>query len=298
MGNQALASVSDVVNCQAQKLLRKPWPSALPLAQSGQRMNKHLTKALPLVIAASLLQGCATVPPSVRLTPSPGQELVYYKGDPCIESEAVTAKGPIWLSVCAVALSQKRASLSLRFVSNAQESIHLDEDMVRAQIDGQPVEVLGYTALSAEERKRQMWAAVGAGLAAAGNNMSAQQAGKSSYAGTAQTNVYAYGSGGYATAKATTNYSGTTYNAGAAYAAQANANAQNAQLMNNMQAQNALRNQQIGEALRTHTLSPGDSHGTYVDIEHRPTNQPQPIRVSLKVDDEVAFGLMIERQGG
>lgn len=262
-------------------------------------MKRHLPVSVCFALGAALLQGCASVPPSVRLTPASGQELVYYKGDPCIEAEALTSKGPVWVSVCAAALSAKRATLTLRFASNAQESITLDEDIITAELAGQPVDVLAYTELAAEERKRQMWAAVGAGLAAASNNMAAQQAGYSNHSGTAQTNAYAYGSGGYATAKATTNYSGTTYNGGAAYAAQANANAENARLIGNMHAQNALRNQQIGEALQAHTLAPGGSHGTYVDIEYRPAKQPRPVTVKIALADaELLFDLEIQKTAG
>lgn len=249
------------------------------------------TIALSLV---ALVAGCATTPPTARLIPSSGQELIYYRGDPCIETEAVTSKGPVWVSICAVAKAANRASLELRFVSNAAASIHIDESTVAAEVSGAQVEVLAFTALAAEERRRQAWAAVAAGLAAAGNSMAASQAGYSSYSGTAYTNASAYGSGGFASANATTQFSGTTYNAGAAYAAQARANAENARLLSAVEAQNALRSQQIGEALRPHTLAPGESHGTYVEIEHKRSREPQPVSVSVLLDDaEVAFSLQI-----
>lgn len=257
-------------------------------------MKTLLLRGTVALSLTALVVGCATTPPSARLIPSLGQELVYYRGDPCIETEAATSKGPVWVSICAVAKASNRASLDLRFVSNAAASIHLDESTVAAEVSGAQVEVLAFTALTAEERRRQAWAAVAAGLAAAGNNVAASQAGYSSYSGTAYTNASAYGSGGFASANATTRFSGTTYNAGAAFAAQAQANAENARLFSSIEAQNALRSQQIGEALRPHTLVPGASHGTYVEIEHKRSRDPLPVRVSVRLDDaEIVFSLQI-----
>lgn len=99
-----------------------------------------------------------------------------------------------------------------------------------ATAGGSALPVMTYADRVKEEKRSQMWAAVGAGFAAAANSMNAANAGYSStygnYSGTAT--ARAYGSGGYASALQirTEIFRQKLTTSTAAYLAQQSANAQ------------------------------------------------------------------------
>ncbi|GIX39353.1 MAG: hypothetical protein KatS3mg128_0402 [Silanimonas sp.] len=233
-----------------------------------------------------LFSGCASVPTPVSLQAGTGQELSYSQGMGCVQGGADTSDGFILTSLCAQPKDRSRSVLIVRVSNRTSRPVTIHEDAVSARSGTSPLEVLAYTALMKEEKTRQTWAAISAGLAAASNSMAASTAGYSSYQGTAYTSATAYGSGGHARANATTTYSGTTYNAAAAAAARQRANAENARLFERLEAEKQMGEQAIEGALRAHTLQPGESHAAFVEMElpRRRNGEAQPVEVVLRLE--------------
>lgn len=235
--------------------------------------------------ALVLFSGCASVPTPVSLQAGAGQELSYSQGMGCVQGGADTSDGFILTSLCAQPKDRSRSVLIVRVSNRTGRPVTIHEGAITAQSRTGPLEVLAHTALMREEKTRQTWAAIGAGIAAAGNSMAASTAGYSSYQGTAYTSATAYGPGGYARANATTTYSGTAYDGAAAAAAQQRANAENARLFERLEAEKQMGEQAIEGALRTHTIQPGESHAAFVEMElpRQRKGGPQPVEVLLRV---------------
>src|SRR3569623_2403775 len=103
-----------------------------------------------------------------------------------------------------------RSSLRLELFIASSSCFNVGPENVTVETaQGEAVPGISYERLVKEEKHRQMWLAIAAGLAAAGNSVAAATAGYSSGS------FNAYGSGGWVQG----NYS--SYNAGQAYAAQA-----------------------------------------------------------------------------
>ena len=235
--------------------------------------------------ALVLFSGCASVPTPVSLQAGDGQELSYSQGMGCVQGGADTNDGFILTSLCAQPKDRSRSVLIVRVSNRTSRPVTIQEGAVSAQSAAGPLDVLAHTALMKEEKTRQTWAAIGAGIAAAGNSMNASNAGYSSYQGTAYTSATAYGSGGYAKANATTTYSGTAYDGAAAAAAQQRANAENARLFDRLEAEKQMGEQAIEGALRTHTVQPGESHAAFVEMElpRQRNGAAQSVDVLLRV---------------
>lgn len=113
-----------------------------------------------------------------------------------------------------------------------------------------------------QQKRREMWAAIATGVAAGLNSYSASQAGYSNYSGSyhSQTNF------GGLTANSYGSFYGTSYNAGVAYLAQANAANQNQAMFDRFQATAAGAAQGLRDrSLKANTLMPGQS--VYGDIK-------------------------------
>lgn len=246
--------------------------------------------------ALLLLCGCASVPTPVAMQAREGQELSYSQGLGCVQGGADTADGFLLTSICAQPKDRGRSVLIVRVSNRTSRPVTIEEGAVTALSSSGALEVLAYTALMKEENTRQAWAAVGAGLAAAGNSIAASNAGYSSYQGSAYTSATAYGSGGYARANATTSYSGTVYDGAAAAAAQQQANAENERLFDRLEAQKQMGAQAIEGALRTHTLQPGEAHAAFVEVELPKQRDVgvQAVDVVLRVQGtETRFGMTV-----
>lgn len=217
--------------------------------------------------ALVLLSGCASVPTPVSLQAREGQELSYSQGMGCVQGGADTSDGFLLTSLCAQPKDRSRSVLIVRVANRTSRPVTIQEGAVSAQSAAGPLEVLAHTALMREEKTRQTWAAIGAGIAAVGNSMAASDAGYSSYQGTAHTSAKVSGPGGRARVNATTTFSGTAFDGAAAAAAQQRANAENALLFERLAAEKEMGEQAIEGALRTHTVQPGESHAAFVEME-------------------------------
>lgn len=172
-------------------------------------------------------------------------------------------------------------SISVFNASNAPSNFGT-ENITIAFGDGAPVAVISYDRLLKEEKNRQMWAAIAAGMSAAGNNMSAAQAGYSS--GYASYSGSTYGRYGTYNSYGSASYSG--YNGAAAYAAQANANAQNEAMFDRLAASNAANREALKANLRTTTIDPGTGFGGMVTFElpskARKLKDPVPVHIIVE----------------
>lgn len=165
------------------------------------------------------------------------------------------------------------------------------ENIAMKSADDTYVHVYSYAELLDEEKTRQAWAAVAAGLAAAGNSMQAASAGYSTSYGSYTGSTYGtYGGSPYS---GTTYGSGyvTTYDPAKAQAAQALANQQNMANLQGMQMTNTLNEQRLREILKTTTVFPGASHSGEVVFEvPKETGESEYISVRVSMgNDEHAF---------
>jgi len=244
----------------------------------------------------ALLSGCASVPTPVSIHAREGQDISYSQGMGCAQGQTETSDGFILKSVCAQPKDRGRSALIVRLSNRTSRPITIQEGAVTARSAAGAIEVLAHSALMKEEKTRQAWAAVGAGLAAVSNSMAASSAGYSTHQGTARTNATVYGSGGFAQASATTNFSGTSFSGAAAAAAQQNANAENARLFDQLEAQKQMGEQAIEGALRTHTVQPGEAHAAYVEIElpRRRDGAVELVDIAFRVHGtETRFGVNV-----
>ncbi|UOV09245.1 hypothetical protein MUU77_02760 [Pseudoxanthomonas sp. F37] len=193
--------------------------------------------------------------------PVPGddQTVEYQDGEVVLIAPTTNAV----LFITYVPRDKKSAFLKVGIKNIGEESFNISERSFTASTPSGPLTVLTYDDRLREQKRQETWAAVAAGLAAAGNNMSASNAGYQTNYGTynSRTNAYAYGSGGYATGTAYTSgtYSGTTYNAAAAQQARLAADRQNQAIFDRQRANADFARRDLqSRALKANTLSPGE----------------------------------------
>src|SRR3954466_14400751 len=122
---------------------------------------------------------------------------------------------------------KKRGSVGVVVMNHGEKPFNFGPENVTAKLaDGTPVSVITYEQLVHEEKRRQTWAAVAAGLAAAGNSMSASSSGYYSGYGTYHGSTY----GSFGSTPFNSSTTGTVtvsgYDYGRAQAAQSLANAE------------------------------------------------------------------------
>lgn len=155
---------------------------------------------------------------------------------------------------------KKRGQIQLVVMNHDKAAFNFGPENVRATlVDGTVVPIITYDQLRREEKKRQTWAAIAAGLGAMGNAMSAASAGH--YSG----NSYSYGRVGSTSYRGTTHFSG--YNAGVAHIAQANASMQNQMMFSQLSQNNAARMNALKENIRTTTIDPENLAGGAIVFE-------------------------------
>jgi hypothetical protein len=162
----------------------------------------------------------------------------------------------------------RRGQFAIEVLNAGDEPYNFGSENVRAELlDGTPVPIIHFEQLAREERNRQTWAAILTGLAAAGNSLSAANAG----------HTYGYvGRTPFSIRSNTSNFLATSL------AAQQN-QAQFAALQaNNQAAMAALRSN-----LRTSTVDPGSSFGGMINFEipsdRRRITDQLPIRFTVQV---------------
>lgn len=163
---------------------------------------------------------------------------------------------------------KRRGQIQVLVMNQGDRPFNFGPENVTAKLaDGTPVAIITYDQLVHEEKRREMWAAIAAGLGAAANSMSAANAGY--YSGTAAYSGSSFGAIG------STPYSSSTfgtatisgYNYGAAQAAQSAANAQNEANFARLTEQSAANRQALKAYMRTTTVDPQQMFGGSVTFE-------------------------------
>jgi hypothetical protein len=183
---------------------------------------------------------------------------------------------------------KKRASVELIVMNHGDRPFNFGPENLTASLaDGTPIAIITYEQLVKEEKRRQTWRAVAAGLAAAGNSMNAANFGYYSGMGTYSGSTYGtFGSTPYnSTTTGTVMVSG--YDSGRAQAAQSAANVQNQATFARMNEQNVTNMKALKAFMRTTTVDPQQMFGGTVMFE-----LPKAARDS-KVDVPVNFVVMI-----
>ncbi|MBH0113205.1 hypothetical protein I5E68_09630 [Novosphingobium sp. YJ-S2-02] len=157
--------------------------------------------------------------------------------------------------------------------------------------DGTSVAMLTYQDLLKQQKRREAWQALAVGLAAAGRNMQANQAGYNYGSATYSGNSYGtFGTMPYtANSYGTATYSG--YNAGTAFAAQSVANEQNQRDLQAMRLSQAAKREDLAQVMKMTTIDPEQVFGGIVQYkipsEVRASKTPVPITIEVRTGDEV-----------
>jgi len=189
---------------------------------------------------------------------------------------------------------KKRGAIQLVVMNHDKSAFNFGPENVRAQLtDGTVVPIITYEQLRREEKKRQTWAAIAAGLGAVANSMSAANAGY--YSG----HSYSHGRVGSTSFSGSSSYSG--YNSGVAYAAQANASMQNQMMFSQMSQNNAARMNALKENIRTTTVDSENLIGGAIIFEipksGRSSKVPVPVKFSIDAGGEThVFNVVLARK--
>lgn len=186
----------------------------------------------------------------------------------------------------------KQSGLAIFVLNTGSAPFNFGPENITIKLStGATVAMLSYQELLKQQKRREAWQAIGASLAAAGRNMQASQAGYSYGTATYSGNTYgSFGSTPFsANTFGTATYSG--YNASAASAAQANANAINQQELQALQLRQAAARADLAQVMKTTTVQPGQVFGGtlqyVVPPAVRSSKAPIPVTLEVRVGDEV-----------
>lgn len=249
-----------------------------------------MTRLLPYLVltAACIASQAHAKERNFEPVSAAGQEIRYTDGEAIVYSP--TDQYVVGLSY--IPRDKKSGFIKVWVLNRGPSSFNVGDRSVSASSAGAPLQVLTYEDRLKEQRRTEMWQGLAAGFAAAGNNMQAANAGYSNSYGTfnSTTTASAYGSSGYVTGNAYTSgtFSGSTYNAGAAYAAQANANARNQQLFAQTAANAEYARRELADrALKMNTLAPGqDVIGDVRIVLPKRSKSPSEFTVSVNVNGQ------------
>lgn len=236
---------------------------------------------------------------NMQLTPGPQQVARMQDGVAAVDDSS---------AVSSVRLIQdddeikKRGSIELLVMNQGDKPFNFGTENVTAKLaDGTPVTIITYERLVHEEKVRETWAAIAAGLAAAGNSMSAANSGY--YSGTVHYSGNTFGSFGGTPYNSSTFGSATVsgYNYGAAQAAQSAANAQNAAMFDRMAENNAASMQALKAYMRTTTVDPQQMFGGTVTFElpkeARESKADVPLTFVVTINgEEHKFNALLKRR--
>lgn len=175
------------------------------------------------------------------------------------------------------------------------------ESVVMKLPDGTSVAMLTYDDLMRKERRREGWQRFAAGLAAAGRNMQANNAGWET--GTVNYSGQTYGTVGGTPYAANTMGTGTysSYNSNAAMAAQATANQENQRDFEILRMNQAAAQANIAQVLKTTTVDPGQALGGVIEymVPEAARSGKGPLAVTIEVrtgDDVHTFSGLLTKQ--
>ncbi len=176
---------------------------------------------------------------------------------------------------------KKRGTLVVIAFNNDSKPVNIGSDNIAIRTkDGILIPVIPYSKLVKEEQGRQRWRGIAAGLAAGFNSTAASNAGHSEGSFSALGSHGGYVSGTY-----------SSYNAGIAYLAQSQANADNREMFDRMKQNNAAAMRSLTVNLQTTTIRPGTVFGGQVIYEIpknlRKSKKPIPVEILVKVGEQL-----------
>jgi hypothetical protein len=217
-------------------------------------MSLHQKITGALVCLTLLLFASTAVAKEREFSPTAqsGQEVRFSDGHAVL----ISGNGLGNIAVSFVPLDKKSGYVRLWIENASNQQFNISETSVTATSGGAPLAVMTYADQVKAQRRKEVWAAVFAGIAAGANSYSASQAGYSNYSGYYNARTT---SGRY-TASTYGSYGGTSYNAGIAYLAQANAAAQNQAMFDRFSSVSKAAAQSLAQrSLKANTLMPGQS---------------------------------------
>jgi hypothetical protein len=243
---------------------------------------------LVLVLALLTLSGCATYE-RISGVPSEGQKAIYKDGRKTLLS--TKANVVVIAPQAEKTRSGERANFTVAVKNETQNEILFSTENVSAfkkdakTGDLVALKVYSYEELVNEEKRRQAWAAVAAALQGMSEAMNASNAGYSTTRGTYSGSAY---SSSGASAYGYGSYYGTTYNSGAAQAAQDAARARSDARISNLQSEGEANLRHLASTiLKKQTIFPGQWHGGAINVEMPPLDEaPQTIEFLVDVGDE------------
>lgn len=254
-----------------------------------------MIRSILVLVALCLLAACVPAY-KIDVSASADQGLRFIDGRKIVVSEMpestvvlVPPLGPV----------EKRGEFGVIAFNYGSSELNFGTENISASAgDGTPVHVFSYIELLEEEKSRQKWAAVAAGLAAVGNSMQAANAGHSTSYGSYSGSTYgSYGSTPYSANTFGSGYV-TTYDPAKAQAAQAIANQENQAMFQNMQQANAQNEARLQSILKTTTILPGSSHSgqTQFEVPTARATLAEPIEIHVVMGrDHHIFKLGIEQ---
>jgi hypothetical protein len=209
-----------------------------------------------LACAASLLLAASNTAFAKEREFSPvagvGQEIRFSDGHAVL----VTGNTVGNLAVSFVPLDKKSGFVRVWVENASEQQFNVSESSLTASSAGAPLTVFTYADQVKQQKRRAMWAAVATAIAAGANSYSASQAGYSNYSG----GYASHTSSGMYSATTYGHFYGTSYNAGVAYLAQANAAQQNQAMFDRFQGAVAGAAKSLQDrSLKANTLMPGQS---------------------------------------
>lgn len=248
----------------------------------------HL-KLIATLLFLVLLSGCATYS-KISCVESPDQRMVYRDGR---ETTISVKQNTVAISLESSTIqSGARANFIIGVKNGGDEDIIFSTENVTAKLnDGSHsnedfMKVYSYEELVKEEKTRQAWAAVGAALQGMSESMNAANAGYSNTYGTYSGSAYSnYGASAYGYGS----YSSTTYDYGAAQAAQNAANARSEARFSRLAEEGRANLQSLSsKILKKQTIFPNDWHGGIVKIQMPQVSEtPNSFMVDVTVDNEL-----------
>lgn len=252
-------------------------------------------KSILVLISLCLLAACVPVY-KINVSASADQSVKFIDGRKIVISEMpestvalIPPLGPV----------EKRGEFGVIAFNYGSSELNFGTENISASTaDGTSIHVFSYIELLEEEKSRQAWAAVAAGLAAASNSMQAANAGHSTSYGSYSGSTYgSYGSAPYS---ANTYGSGyvTTYDPAKAQAAQAIANQENQAMLENMEQANLQNEARLQSILKTTTILPGLFHSgqTKFEVPAARAALAEPIEIYVVMGhDRHIFKLGIEQ---
>lgn len=220
-----------------------------------------------LIPVAALLSSCADSGYVAKGKSGSGTRVVYIDG-----KEALISQKSSSLSIAPISSGMQPSSdedfLFVYRNGSGGERVFSEEDVQgeyrNSEGEVTPIKIYSYNDLVKKEKTRQAWAALGAGLEAAGDSMSAANAGYSNSYGSYSGSSYSP----YSTVNTYGTYSSSTYDYGAANAAQMSAVARSDARMDRLQAQGSANLGVLASNnLKKQTVPRGRTHGGLVRMK-------------------------------